>query len=264
MLPLKPLPFILILFSALSSFGQTYKQYADSLRRAYHVPELSYAVVDIGSTIEIAALGRHAINRQDTATLNDRFHLGSNTKALTAFVIAHYVEKGNLQWTTRFFDLFPEWKAESNPAYTNITLQDLLSHRAGILPFQGIDDPPVPDFKGNARERRKQFGKWVLTLPPAPPDDQQPFVYSNAGYTLAALMLEKATGKSWEQTVEKVLNRKLKLHVGFSFPENQKHHDTWGHRQVNDSLVPVPSSAEEHLDFTEPAGDLNKIGRAHV
>ena len=81
-------------------------------------------------------MGMHAINLPETASLNDRFHIGSNTKAMTAFIIAKYVESGKLNWPTKFFDLYPEWKKESKPDYETINLKDLLSHRAGIQPFR--------------------------------------------------------------------------------------------------------------------------------
>lgn len=238
-------------------FGQKTVQFADSIRKAYNIPEISYAVIDYNLTLEIAALGRHSIDLLDTATLNDRFHIGSNTKAMTAFIIAKYVEKGKLKWSTKFFDLFPDWKEKSKTDYATITLQDLLSHKAGIQPFQGEGDPQIPYFKGTNPEKRNQFGQFVLTLDPVKPDDQNPFVYSNAGYTLATLMLEKVTGKSWEQLVEKVFNKDLKLNVKLSWPENQKQKDTWGHSSENETLKPVPSTFDYHLDYTEPAGDLN-------
>ncbi len=233
--------------------------FADSLRKAFNIPEICYAVIDADSILESAALGKHSRMLPDTATLNDRFHIGSNTKAMTAFVIARMVEKGRLSWTTPFFSLFPEWRKKSNPAYARITLQDLLSHRAGIQPFQGFagEDPVIPDFKGTARQKRMRFGQFVLSLEPVKPDDTHPFIYSNAGYTLAALMLEKATGKSWEYWIEQVFNRDLNLAVQCSWPENQHHRDTWGHRTENGQLIPVASNRGDHLDYTEPAGDLN-------
>ncbi|WP_338874328.1 serine hydrolase domain-containing protein [Spirosoma sp. SC4-14] len=250
---------IVILFLTITTvgYGQNTVHFADSIRKAYNVPELSYAVVDSKSTLEIAALGRHSIDLPDTATLNDRFHIGSNTKAMTAFIIANYLEKGRLKWTTKFFDLFPEWKEKSKPEYATITLQDLLSHKARIQPFQGEDGPKIPEFKGTNQEKRKQFGQFVLTLEPVELSDKIPFIYSNAGYTLATLMVEKITGKSWEQLVEKIFNSDLKLNVKLSWPENQKQKDTWGHSFENGKLTPVPSNVDYHLDYTEPAGDIN-------
>jgi len=247
----------LFLFNLTNLWAQKTAPFADSIRIVYHIPEISYAVVDSKSILEIAALGKHSVALLDTATLNDRFHIGSNTKAMTAFIIAKYVENGKLKWTTKYFDLFPEWKEKSKPDYANITLQDLLSHKAGIQPFQGEGDPQIPDYKGTNQEKRKQFGQFVLTLESVTLDEQNPFVYSNAGYTLATLMLEKVTGKSWEQLVQKVFNKDLKLNVEFSWPENQKQKDTWGHSFENGKLIPVPSTVDFHLDYTEPAGDLN-------
>ncbi|MEJ5995943.1 serine hydrolase domain-containing protein [Pedobacter sp. Du54] len=254
---MKKIATIFLLTVSTISYGQRTVQFADTIRNAYNIPEISYAVVNSKSTLEIAVLGKHSINLPDTATLDDRFHIGSNTKAMTAFIIARYVEKGKLKWTTKFFDLFPEWKEKSKSEYANITLQDLLSHKAGIQPFQGENDPQIPDYKGTNPEKRKQFSQFVLTLEPVKPDDHNPFIYSNAGYTLATLMVEKVTRKSWEELVRKVFNKDLKLNVKLSWPENQKIKDTWGHLTENDSLKPVSSDWNYHLDYTEPAGDLN-------
>ncbi len=197
-------------------FGQKTIRFADSIRIAYNIPEINYAVIDSKIILECSALGKHSIKLLDTATLNDRFHIGSNTKAMTAFVIAKYVEKEKLKWATKFFDIFPEWKSNSKEDYYNITLQDLLSHRSKIQAFQGDNDPAIPDLKGTKQEKRSQFGKFVLTLNPVEINSTNKFNYSNAGYTLATLMLEKVTQKSWEELVEKVINKDLKLNVKFS------------------------------------------------
>lgn len=70
-------------------------------------------------------------------------------------------------------------------------------------------------------------------------------------------MLEKVTGQSWEKIVQQVFNNEMKLDVQFSRPENQKHIDTWGHMMQDTQLVAMPSTIDYHLDYTEPAGDLN-------
>ncbi len=254
---IRVLSIALLTMNWITATGQKSIQFADSVRKVYAIPEMSYAVVDDQQILEIAALGKHSVNLPDTATLEDRFHIGSNTKAMTAFMIAKYVEKGKLKWTTKFFDIFPEWKNQSKTAYVNMTLQDLLVHRAGIQPFQVENDPVIPAFKGTNQQRREQFGKFVLTLEAVLPDANNPFIYSNAGYTLATLMVEKVTGKSWEQLMNKVFNKDLKLKVKLSWPENQKRKDTWGHSFENGKLSPVPSTVDYHLDYTEPAGDLN-------
>jgi len=242
-----------IFFSTIS-YGQKNIQYADSILKTYTIPEISYAVISCNSILEIASVGHHSVDLKDSATLNDRFHIGSNTKAMTAFIIAKYVESKKLSWDTKFFDLFPSWRENSNSAYAEITLQDLLSHRARIQPFRG---QAIPHFKGCKPEKRVEFGRYVLTLDPVKADSINNYFYSNAGYTLATLMLECVSGKNWEQLVSKVFNEDLKIDAQLSWPENQKNKGTWGHLTKNDTLVPVPSTTYYLLDYTEPAGDIN-------
>ncbi|MFT5254175.1 MAG: hypothetical protein ACI87N_003242 [Flavobacteriales bacterium] len=54
---------------------------------------LLLSVVDSKSTIEIAAFGRHSLYLQDPATLNDRFHISSNTKAILALWLLNMLKK---------------------------------------------------------------------------------------------------------------------------------------------------------------------------
>jgi CubicO group peptidase (beta-lactamase class C family) len=251
------LPLFLLSLFIEGAFGQSNLHFVDSIRKAYGIPEVSYCVVSDSAILEIAAVGYHSVNLPDTASLDDRFHIGSNTKAMTAFIIAKFVENGKLTWATKFFDIYPTWKDSADPAYYNITLENLLSHRARIQPFQGDNDPVIPNFSGTKQQKRMAFGKFVLSLAPAKTDSLNQFAYSNAGYTLAALMVEKVTGLSWEQLVENIFNNDLHLDVKFSWPENQKRKDTWGHIDENNKLIPVPSTTDYRLDYTEPAGDIN-------
>ena len=84
---------LLLLSFYITADAQKTLAYADSIRITYKIPEISYAVADAASTLEMAALGRHSVSLPDKATLHDRFHIGSNTKAMTAFMIAKYVER---------------------------------------------------------------------------------------------------------------------------------------------------------------------------
>lgn len=247
----------ILLFSFSFAKSQNSYSFADSIRLSYNIPEISYTVFTSDTILEIQAIGYHSIALKDTATLLDRFHIGSNTKAMTAFVIAKYVENGLLRWDTKFFDIFPYWEKNAKKEYLHITLKDLLSHRAGIQAFQGDNDPEIPLFSGTKKQKRDKFGQFVLSLEPLKIDSLHPFQYSNAGYTLATMMLEKVSHHSWEELIQQIFNKDLQLQVQFSWPENQQTKDTWGHITENGILVPVPSNTDYHIDFTEPSGDIN-------
>ena len=58
--------------------AQTTKEFADSVRKAYNIPELNYAVISSDRIIEIQALGTKKINSNSKAELTDKFRIGSN------------------------------------------------------------------------------------------------------------------------------------------------------------------------------------------
>ena len=161
--------FIIILFSLalLNTKAQSLYSYADSIRKVYRIPELAYAVVSSDSVFELQTLGVQRINTNYAAKLNDRFHIGSNTKAITSFIAALLVQKGKLNWDTKFLSLFPELKAGSKKAYYEITLQDLLSFR-GKLPRYTYTYPQPTNklIKGTNAEQRFLLAKYFLAQQP--------------------------------------------------------------------------------------------------
>lgn len=232
---------ILILLIAYDDItSQDLQSIADSIRFEYHIPELGFAIVSADSVYELDCLGFKRADSRIAAEITDRFHLGSNTKAITGLIATLLVKEKQLQWDTKFFDLFPDMQQGSNPIYANITLIDLLAHRAKIQPFTEGEEFPNPQecrFKGDASSQRYQFVKWVLTLDPVQTEGS--VSYSNAGYSVAAIMLEKASGKSWEDLVLD-LGKKLNLDIGFSWPNSCDASQPWGHWYVDNKVIPTP------------------------
>ncbi len=156
-------------------------------------------------------LGAAGLRKQAGVALqgDEAFHLASMSKSMTAALAAHWVEKGTLRWDSKPAELLPELAAQMHPAYAQITLAQLLNHRAGLVPLdsaEGLEDfgaylarqtAPLPQTDTG---RRRFLSAYLLSLPPAGQPGQD-FVYSNAGYTLAGAMLEAATGKDFETLV---------------------------------------------------------------
>jgi D-alanyl-D-alanine carboxypeptidase len=256
----RSLIFILLCLFSSALKAQDLTKFADSLMKVYQIPELGFAVLKADTILEMKTLGYHRNdleNETNKAIPSDYFHLGSNTKAITGFIAAWLVEHKKLLWTTKFFDLFPELKKSSNPAYLEITLADLLSHRANIQPFlNGEDFKKLPLFEGNVASRRKLFAAWLLKQAPVQVD-AVPYHYSNAGYSVATLMLEKVSGKTWEELVEEVIHQQLKLNYRMGWPNLKDPNQPWGHWMDNAVLVPVKPDVNYKLALVEPAGDIS-------
>ncbi len=232
--------------------AQSIAEVADSIRRAYRIPELGYAVISSDSIIEAGTLGVRKVGSRLAARPEDRFHLGSNTKSVTAFIAALLVKRGKIRWESRFFDLYPELRATSNPGYADITLRDLLTHRARIAACLIYDTFPSPAlFSGTDSARRHRFGQILLGRPPVPTRDG--FAFSNGGYILAALMLERAAGRSWEHLVA-ALGDTLGIGFGISYPNVADASQTWGH---DGRLTPIPPRRHFKEGLLSAAGNLN-------
>src|SRR5882724_521938 len=83
----------------------------------------------------IIAQGAAGVRKRATAeriTLDDRFHLGSCTKAMTATLVAMLVEEGKVNWTTTLGELFADTVKPMHPAWEKVTLRQVLAHRAGL------------------------------------------------------------------------------------------------------------------------------------
>jgi D-alanyl-D-alanine carboxypeptidase len=252
-------PFLLTIIS-ITAKGQNLQIIADSIMVKNQIPEMAYAVITSDNILESKVLGYHRINQENEenkAKNTDYFHLGSNTKAITGYIAAYLVENNKIKWTTSFFDVFPTWKKRSNPYYYKITLADLLSHRARIQPYtSGSEYQRLPHFKGSKSEKRKRFSKYLLQKKPVI-TNQETYNYSNAGYSIAALMLEKVSGKTWEQLVNEVLFEKLNLNYKFGWPNRFELNQPWGHWIQNNTLQALAPSTDYNLNLAEPAGDIS-------
>ncbi|MEM9837388.1 MAG: serine hydrolase, partial [Bacteroidota bacterium] len=86
------------------------KAHAERLRVKHNIPAMAVAVVKADTILEMFTLGKRRAGHPDTVTINDKFHIGSNTKSFTAFAAAQLVEQGKIAWSTTFGELFPEWE----------------------------------------------------------------------------------------------------------------------------------------------------------
>jgi CubicO group peptidase (beta-lactamase class C family) len=197
-------------------------------------------------------LGVQRINTDFKAKLDDRFHIGSNTKAITSFIAALLVEQGKIKWNTKFIDSFPELKQKSRKEYQDITLQDLLTFR-GKLPAYTytFDKPTKKQITGDNAEQRIKLAKYFLAQNPM--QSENGLTPSNADYILAGLMLERATQKPFKELVTDFGNTQG-ISFGFDYPNLSDTLQPWGH-DIN--LKPLPPFDNYKLNWLLSAGNIN-------
>jgi len=215
--------------------AQVDSRMVDSIRHEYHIPELAFAIVTSDSVIQSYLAGTPILGSGLKAKSSDCFHLGSNTKAVTAFIAGDLVKQGKLKWDTRFFELFPELEPTSNKAYKKITLEMLLTYRGKVPPYTYTFEQPYPqDIKGKYNQQRYLVAQYFLQQKPM--KDENGLTRSNVDYILAGLMIEKASGKSYEELLHELGNR-LHIHFGINPPATNDSLQVHGHDSENKPVV---------------------------
>lgn len=215
----------------------------ETIRARHDLPALGGAIVAHGQLVAIGAVGVRAKGSDEKVTIEDRWHLGSCTKAMTATLIGMLVEQGKLKWDTTIADVFPELRERMHADYRTVTLEQLLSHRSGAptdLTANGLWGS-LWRFRGSPTEARLALLEGVITQPPAYPPGTK-FQYANAGYAIAGAMAERVTGKPWEELMQRLLFEPLGMkNVGFGAPGTADAVDQpRGHRGKDADITPVP------------------------
>ena len=105
----------------------------DGVRTQFNLPALAAGIVNPNRSVQAEAAGYRRFGTPVNATANDQFHLGSNTKAMTAVLIAKYIEQGNFTWETTLAEVLPDWRDRMQNAYQNVTIAQLTSHHSGFV-----------------------------------------------------------------------------------------------------------------------------------
>ena len=176
-------------------------------------------VLDHGDPV-IAAAGVRANGRAPEIEQADLWHLGSNTKAMTAVLVARLVEQGVVDWDDTVGDWLGDRVETIRPEYADATFADLMHHRSGIIanpgPITSLQLMGTDDGRDVMADRLRYAAAALDHDPGAAPGE---FLYSNAGYTVAGTMLEAATGESWETLLVREVFTPLGIeHAGFGPP----------------------------------------------
>jgi CubicO group peptidase (beta-lactamase class C family) len=126
-----------------------------------------------------------------------KFRLGSITKQFTAMAILILEQRGKL----KVDDPISKYIDDSPKAWKDITIHHLLTHTSGIPNFTSFPDyPKTMTMPSPPAESLKRFKDKPLDFKPG-----EKFSYSNSGYIVLGLIVEKAAGKSYEAFVKEAI-----------------------------------------------------------
>lgn len=212
------------------------------LRDERHLVALAAMVMLDGEIVESAATGKRQIGKDAAVEINDRWHLGSIAKSITATMIARLIEDGKLDWDDTVSDHFPN--APIHERWKTVTLHQLLTHTAGAPANFSLQTRMIHPAAGKATvQSRKAAALEVLTRKPEY-EPSEKYRYSNAGYAIAGAIAEQATGKTFNELVEQDVFSPLELtRTGFGPP------------QLSKETVDQPTGHRTHVGLKVSVGD---------
>jgi CubicO group peptidase (beta-lactamase class C family) len=222
-------------------------------------PAIAVAIVQKGSVADMAVVGERWVDSGQPVKKDDKFHIGSITKSVTATMIGALVQKELIDWTLTVGDLLGDM--EMRDEYRDVTLEMILQHRGGFPSYTDINDEDMAryhGFHGTTTRIREQFVAEVLLREPEEKAGGG-MHYSNAGYVVAALMAERVSARTWEDLVqEHVFDIAGMKTAGYGWPSTPEHPDQpRGHFKENGKLRPQAFGEYELGPFLAPAGDVH-------
>lgn len=199
-------------------------------------------VAENGTVVYEGAFGMANMEWKIPNTPDTKFRLGSITKQFTAMLALQLVEQGKLKLDGKITDYLPDYRKDVGE---KVTIHHLLTHTSGIPSYTS-----QPGFFENVSrnpykvaEFVKKYASGNLEYEPG-----SKYSYNNSGYFLLGAIIEKVTGKSYEQALkENILDPVGMKNTGYD------HHNTIiPKRATGYSKTPDGYTNAAYLDMSIP------------
>ncbi|MFB7209370.1 serine hydrolase domain-containing protein [Streptomyces sp. NPDC056255] len=195
----------------------------------------------------------------------DKVRIGSITKVFVATVLLQLVGQDRVELDASVARLLPGWLPTG---FSGVTVAHLLNHTSGLPDHVGIPEPETAEEVFRHRFDHWTPREWVATATQGPlkftPGTRQE--YRGINYSLAALIIEKVTGRPYREAVEARILRPLGLEHTVVPGEDPRIHGphvhgylTMADSRLRDITTYDQSSARGEGDMISTTGDIDRM-----
>ncbi|GAB5538703.1 MAG: serine hydrolase [Salibacteraceae bacterium] len=199
---------VFLLLLSLHSYAQrdtaTLKSFIDEAATTFGLPALEVAIVDQGQVLFTHGVGERSVEVPKAPDGKTMFAIASLSKAFTTACLAILVEEGKLKWEDPVVKHLPWFKLHDDYVTQNITVEDLLCHRSGLITFDG--DLLWYGSTYDREEIVKRIRERPLTH-----GFREKFGYQNIMFITAGEVIEAVSGHSFDDFVRDRLLRPLNM-----------------------------------------------------
>lgn len=226
-----------------------FDQFVESVQAFYEVPGIAIGIVRNDSVIYAKGFGSRTMNQQEPVDIHTNFAIASLSKAYTTGILGRLVDQKKLKWSDKVIDHLPWFQTKDAYVTREMTVKDLVSHRAGYLTFSG-------DLLwwGSQYSKREVVERLKFLEPKY--SFRSEYGYQNILFIAAGEVIEAVSGVSWESWVQDSILAPLKMdRTTVSISElSSLGNVATPHMFYNDKLEMVPY---RNLDNCGPAASLN-------
>lgn len=178
---------------------RNYKQLDNVLeiiRSRWEIPGLGVGIIENGKTVYAKGFGVQSLETGVPVTPESFFCLASIAKCFVASAIMQLIEQGKLNLYAPIIDYLPEFRLDSEH-YTQITLQQMLSHTAGIPDMDEAEYDQLVANPAYDEEAPSRFVKALSTRKMISRPGER-FAYSNIAYNVLGYLISKVSGLTFE------------------------------------------------------------------
>lgn len=184
----------------------TAEEKAELITTQYGATSVQYALIDNGSIAVSGNSGVYSLKENKALAEDTMYGIGSISKMYTTAVIMKLADKGRIDLDKPVVTYLPQFRMADN-RYRKITVRMLLNHSSGLMGSSIGNAFLMGDQDTQAHDQLlERLSKQNLKADPGAFS-----VYCNDGFTLAELVAEKVTGKSFTELVESEISKPLGL-----------------------------------------------------
>jgi CubicO group peptidase (beta-lactamase class C family) len=212
---------------------------------------VALALIKDGRIVLEKGYGFRDLESHAPVTTASLFNIGSISKSFTALGIAQLVDQQQVELDTPVIKYIPDLRLSDPQVAQVVTLRQLLSHTSGLPPDEQWPQQVPP----TREEIVSEFANVPITAQPG-----TRFQYCSRCVVLAAYVLERITGQSWEAYTQAHIFEPLGMTAASFGPRGLEQGPDRAQPYRHDAVlgdVPVPWGRLQYLEPLGPAGGID-------
>ncbi|MTI33393.1 serine hydrolase [Xanthovirga aplysinae] len=206
------------------------------------------SIIKNDSIIYSSGFGYNDLQTKSQLTDSTIFPISSNTKAFNSILLSQFVEEGKLDFNKPLKAYLPDLEFKNDFITSEVNLTDLLTHRFG---FPRYDFTHYMLSEEEKKDPNKSVFKKLKYLEPTSSFRTQ-FQYGNNQYILAAYLLERLSGKKWEELLEEKILSPLMM--------RDTHWDLEKYKSANNRSLGYQNGNLIDIDYAAPIYSVSGMG----